>query len=298
MHRAVRVLLHGEGGIGKTSFGVASPSPFFLCPESSRLPSHVPSVKPDSWADALGIIRAFQADPMDRQTFVIDTIDWLEPAVTQHVCTRDNARYHGRLMLPDGRTHAESYGYALGDVLLQEWRCFLEELDKLYIERGMNIILLAHTGAHRRRNAEGDDYDLIGPKIERKCADLVCEWPDAVLHAEFDKQLVRTADLERKNSKAKIITGGNRVCWARPRGAQRAKNRFGIPETIPLSWHEFARYALADVMELRQQIDAHLVARQDSSLTERVMAYLEQHPHEAGTMFRVLERLKTPKKEL
>ena len=297
-HRAVRVLLVGIDGIGKTTFGLSAPSPTFLCAEPSRIPSQVPAIRPNDWKDVLTIVGSLVKDPWRCKTLVIDTVDWLESDyVIDFICRRDHGKLSDRLIRPGGFVNFEAYGWNGGDILAREWKQLLSLLQTLYEKHGVNIVLLAHAGPHRKKNASGDDYDVIGPKVHRMSADLFCEWPDAVLYAEFRKEVVRSADPTKVNSKAKVITSDERICWTQHRGAHRAKNRFGMPESIPFSWDDFAKYALADVDALSRRIAEILATRADPSLTEAVNRFLSGRFLEAGLLYRVLDRLEKPKRE-
>lgn len=292
VQNATRVVTYGVDGIGKTEFGKRSPSPFFLCAEISQIPKSIPALQPQDWPDVIKIIRSLQKDPMECKTFVLDTLDWLEPKVVEYVCRRDNRNHSGKLILAGGRPYLEGYGYNRGPgVVLLEWRLLLGELDQLLQAQNMNIILLSHASTHRIKNESGDDYGQIGPGVEKKASDLFCQWADAVLYAEFEKTVIRVADESKLNGKAKVVTDGSRICWTQSRGAHRAKNRFSMPEKIPFSWANFARYALADLAELRHQVERKLASFGDPELIEKVSLFLEDQPVEAGIFYQVLGRL-------
>jgi hypothetical protein len=285
------VLLYGPEGVGKTSFLRDAPDPLILCAESANH-SGGSYLTPKSWLDTLDIVRALYKDPMGYKTLGFDTIDWLEPLAVRHVCERDNDRCKKKLILEDGRTNLDGYGYGKGsDALLEEWRVMLHALSALSERHGMNIVLLGHYGTLREKNLAGDDYGIIGPKIDKKVMQLLCEWPDAVLYAEFTREVVAVANPEQKGSKAKVVTSGDRICWTQNRGAHRAKNRDGMPEHIPFSWAEFARYALADHAALRAKIDALLKTIGDPALDRTVREYIVKNRNESGPLLRSIERL-------
>jgi len=295
---SVRVLVYGPDGIGKTRFGKEAPKPLFLAAESEHLPRSIPSIEPTDWNDLLTIVRALQDDPMGCETLVLDTVDWLEPKAILHICTRDTGMTKTPLILPDGSPYIEGYGYNHGyDVLVGEWRVLLVELDRLRAKHAMNIVLLAHAQAHRHKNVAGDDYGVIGPSVAKKTSDLLCQWCDAVLYAEFDRQLVQAPESNQPNAKAKVITKGTRICWTEHRGAHRAKNRFSMPPSIPFSWREFARYALADMDELRNRVHLQLEALSDEATRQRVQTYLRQQPEESGVLIQALRWIHAAKTE-
>lgn len=294
--RSVRVTLYGGDGIGKTTFGLDSPDPFFIAPEISKFPKTLPAVVPTSWADTFQIVRALAENPFGRKTVVIDTADFLYPYSVYYVCSRDNPGAKKPLLLEDGRPCIENYPYGTGPkIVAQEWTYLLGALDDLRARHGMNIIILAHVRRHKIRNTGGEDYDMLGPAVDRDTADLLCHWSDAVLFAElYRKPVIETTEkikTHKTPGRTKMITDGARICWTQERQAHRAKNRDGIPEAIALSWHEFARYALADLEALQEQIDMKIEQISDAELTSKMRAYLTSSRYEAGTLLRVLERL-------
>lgn len=299
--RSVRVTLYGGDGIGKTTFGLDAPDPFFLAAETSQFPASLPAVVPTSWQDVFQIVRDLYNQPFGRKTFVVDTVDFLYPYSVYYVCVRDHPSSSAKspLLLEDGRPCLENYPYGKGPkIVAQEWNYFLNALNELHLRHGMNIILLAHVGRHKIKNPGGEDYDMLGPAVDRETANLICHWPDAVLFAElFRKPLTETVDKIKANAapkpkeRAKMITDGARVCWTQERQAHRAKNRDGMPEAIPLSWNEFARYALADLDTLQAQVDAKLAQINNPEITQKTNAYLASSRREAGTFLRTLERL-------
>lgn len=248
----LRVLLHGVEGVGKTTFGALAPSAVILGPEDGipRELGEVPHFPmPEggwTWPDVVDAVRALAAGNHEYQTLVIDTLDWLEPLLWRDVCERN------------GATSIEEVGggYGKGYVAaLDGWRSFIAELEQLRRAKAMHIILLAHSVIRSFKNPVGDDYDRFELKLNAKAAGIWKEWPDAVLFASHD-------DVASKDTRTKRVRGistGARVVRTVHHAAYDAKNRFGLPEELPLSWAEF--YAAVEagpaarVAELRAAID-------------------------------------------
>ena len=115
--------------------------------------------------DVLDAVRTLTTEPHEYETLVIDTIDWVEPLIHDAVCQAN------------GWKSIEDPGYGRGHaVALVEWRKLLAALDRLRAERGMEIILLAHTTIRTFANPAGSNYDRYELKLQRSAAALVKEW--------------------------------------------------------------------------------------------------------------------------
>lgn len=226
----MRVLLYGVEGVGKSSFAAAAPAPIFLGAEDgtseldvSRLPLA------QEWQDVLDGIHILQTEKHSYKTLVVDTVDWAEPLLWKFVCKRD------------GQTSIESYGYGKGYVAaLDEWQFFLQRLDGLR-RAGMHVVLLAHSWIKSFKNPEGEDFDRYELKLNNKAAGLLKEWTDCVLFANYET-------FAKKNEKTKAVKGlstGARFIFTERRAAYDAKNRYGLPTQLPLSWEAFAEAAAA-----------------------------------------------------
>src|SRR5947207_2262166 len=77
--------------LGKSTFAAQFPAPVFLDTEGgthhldvARLPA------PKTWADVVAGIVALATEAHDFKTLVIDTADWLEKLLVDHVCKSAN----------------------------------------------------------------------------------------------------------------------------------------------------------------------------------------------------------------
>jgi DNA polymerase III delta prime subunit len=220
----LRVLLYGPEGVGKTTFGANAPKPIFLGAEDGHANLDVAYFpEPHSWGDILDAIRVLGAESHGYETLVLDTLDWLEPFCWKAVCAA------GR------KTGIEDFGFGKGYVAaLDEWRVFVSALEAVRRAKRMNVVMLAHSQVKTFKNPEGDDYDRYSLKVHEKAAGLLKEWSDAVLFTNYETHVLKDG------AKAKGYGGGTRVIHTERRAAFDAKNRFGLPETMPLDWSEFA----------------------------------------------------------
>lgn len=225
--KPVRVVLYGADGVGKSTFGANAPSPIFLCSEDGT--NHLDVARfpaPKSWGDVIEALTVLTNESHEYKTLVVDTLDWLEPLCWAQVC------------VAGGKHSIEDFGFGKGYVMaLDLWRQFLARLDHLSKTRNMHIILLAHAQVKRVERPDHDAYDRYLLKLHDKTAALIREWADAVLFSQHEV-IVSGAD-KRTGAKAKGKSTGNRVVHTEWCAAFDAKNRFDLPEILPLDWDEF-----------------------------------------------------------
>ena len=233
--KPTRTLLYGVEGVGKSTFGAKAPSPIFIGAEDGT--AHLDVTRfpmPATWSEVLDAVKTLTADPHDFrtltkedhsfQTLVVDTLDWLEPLLWAHICERD------------GVPNIEAYGFAKGYIAaLDEWRIFLAALERLRDQRGMHVILLAHSWIKPFKNPEGNDFDRYELKLHAKAGGLLKEWSDVVLFANYET----FAEKDKATRRVKGMSTGQRIIYTTRTAAYDAKNRYDLPEQMALDWDEY-----------------------------------------------------------
>ena len=222
---APRVLVYGVEGIGKSTFAAGAPSPVFIQTEDglgSLAVDHFPVATKVS--DVLDAISTLFDGGHDFKTVVIDSLDWLETLIWRDI----EAKYD-----------AKDLAYGKGAIIAADkWREILDGLTALRNDRGMAVILIAHTEIKRFDSPETEPYDRYQPKLQARSSALVREWCDAVLFANY-KTLIKKDDVGFNKTVSRGITNGERLLFTSERPAYMAKNRYSLPESIPLSWEAF-----------------------------------------------------------
>ncbi len=233
------ILIHGVAGVGKTSFAADAPKPVFLMTEDGLGTldvEHFPLAR--SFDDVLGALAALYTEEHDYRTVVVDSVDWLEPLVWARAC-RDN-----------GWKSIEDAGYGKGYVAaLDLWRQYIDGLNALRDERGMTIMQIAHTDIKRFDSPEHDPYDRYVIKLHARAAALLQEYADIVLFANYRISTVK-ADVGFNKKVNRALGSGERVIHTSERPAFLAKNRYGLPDTLPLDWAVFAQ-AMPEKLQLQ-----------------------------------------------
>ena len=219
---AIRLVAYGSEGVGKSTFASKFPEPLFIDTEGgtkqldvSRFPT------PETWNDLLEEIDAIIEEPDACQTLVIDTIDRAEVLLINTI-------------LDEGKVDSiEKYagGYGKGWTCLQErfQKDLLNRLDRV-IAKGVNVVLLAHAQMRKLESPDEPPYDRWELKVSKKVAPIVKEWADILLFMNYSVKVVE----ENGRNKAKGV--GKRMMHANHRPTYDAKNRYGLPDDMPLDF--------------------------------------------------------------
>ncbi len=186
-----------------------------------------------SLAEVLAELTALRDEQHDFQTVVVDSADWLERLIFDEVCREFGVR---SIEKADGG-YGRGYTHAL-----THWRKVISLLQELRDKRGMMVILVAHAKVERFEDPENAAYDRYTPRLHKHAASLIAEWVDAVLFA--NKKFRVTKENAGFNGERAIAApigadGGERIIRTVGSPACIAKNRYGLPSEIPLSWQAF-----------------------------------------------------------
>lgn len=283
--KPIRVCLYGAEGVGKSTFAGDAPAPIFLGAEDGTSELDVTRFpQPNTWEDVLEAVTELTNSQHGYQTLVVDTLDWIEPIAWERVCrgrkTKDGKRIET----------IEDFGYGKGyNNALDQWRILLSALERLHRARNMHMVLLAHSHIKSFKNPAGEDFDRYQLKLHDKAAGLVKEWTDVVLFAHHETYT------HESNGRAKGIQSGARVLQTQRTAAWDAKNRYDLPEKLPLDWNEFFEavqaHRPADPATLRGRIERLLEQTSDGSLIEKVRASVAKVGDDAAQLARIQSRL-------
>jgi hypothetical protein len=285
--RPVRVIIYGSPGAGKTTFGADAPSPIFLPVEEGTNQLDVARFpKPETWGDALSALDSLIAESHVYKTLVIDTLDSLEPLCWAHTCAtkvdKNNKRHDSIESFPFGDGYVKA---------ADEWRNLTRRLDAVR-EKGVSVVLIAHSHVKTYKSPDTDDYERYELKINKQAAPVLTEWADAVLFARFE---VLTRKVGDRGERYKAVASDLRVMHTQDATAFYAKNRYGLPPTLPLGWQPFADAVAAGrampATESREQI-SDLLRDQSEALRERVNAAVAKAGEDGPTLAKILNQLR------
>ena len=221
-----RLMVYGVEGIGKSTFAAGAPDPIFILTEDglgSLDVEHFPiATSLDNVMDAIG---ALYAEDHPYKTVVLDSLDWLEAIIHREM---------------EAKHDAKDLAYGKGAMIAaQQWREVLDGLNALRNDKQMTVILLAHNTIKRFVSPEVEPFDRYQPKLQERSNAVVREWADAVMFANY-KTIVKKDDVGFNKTVARGISSGERMLFTTERPAYMAKNRYNLPDSIPLTWDAFA----------------------------------------------------------
>lgn len=215
----LKMLVYGVEGIGKSTLAAEMPSPVWIDAEggTNQLPvARLP--RPTSWAMLLDEVRAVRDGEVPCSTLVVDTADAAEALCSRALCAERSWE------------SIESLGYGKGYTYLSEaFGRFLDLLSEV-VERGRNVCVVAHAYIRKvERPDESGAYDRFELKLTRKVAPMAKEWADMVLFCDYKTYVEKDKNGKYKASGgARVIRTTHDPCWD-------AKNRFGLPEELPMA---------------------------------------------------------------
>lgn len=226
--RAPKIVIAGPGKIGKTTFASQAPNAVGILTEDGADAVDA-SAFPlcSSLSDVYSAIGTLLKDEHDFESVFIDSLDWLEPLLHQHVCEANKW------------ASIETPGYGKGYIAAaEEWRTLLSGLEALRAQRNMAIILIAHDKIKRFESPLHEGYDQYTLKLHDRAGALVQEWADVIGWANY--RIVTTqSDAGYGNKETKARTTGERILHVEPHPAHMGGNRFGL-KNMPLSWEAFS----------------------------------------------------------
>lgn len=224
---AVKMLVYGPEGVGKTTFAAQAPGAAFIDTEGGTRHMDVARFDPPaSLDDVVEILSWVLGNPDKVGTIVIDTMDWLERLIFAQVCKEKQI------------TNIEEIGYGKGYVYAkQKLQGILDLLDQI-IARGIHVILVCHSTIRKfELPDEMGSYDRYMLKLnEKNLAPLVKEWVDMMLFVNYRTDIVTDSDGKTKKGKGgqkRIMYANHNACWD-------AKNRFGLPDEMPFEFERIA----------------------------------------------------------
>ena len=217
-----RIIIYGTHGVGKTSFGAGADSPILLPFEEGEGLIDIPRFPLiGSYADLMGAIGSLVSEQHDFKTAIIDTIDWMEPVVLAETCRTG------------GWKSIEDPGFGKGwQAADGTWREVLGGFDALR-ERGMQVIVLAHSEIKNYADPATDNYDRHQLKLQKRAWGILQEWADVVGFLSFRTVIEKSASgFGKQVAKGKGF--GERVLYLEERPAYYAKNRYRLPPEIKM----------------------------------------------------------------
>ena len=225
--RPPAIVVYGKPGVGKSTFAAGVEKAFYMDIEKGA--GYINGITmrkcPETFTDVLGWLDSLLTGKHDYKAIVIDSADWLESLIHKKVCKDSNAK-----SIADKYNDVTSYGnghIAALNMMIQ----VRDKLDLLRDQRGMIVIITAHTLSKSVDDPIDGGHDEHALKLHWRTAAALVEWADTVLMAK--KELLESKiDPTGK-------TQGNTILLTSGRLGATTKNRLNLPPQIPCNWNAF-----------------------------------------------------------
>lgn len=232
-NRPTRIMIYGQEGAGKSTFGAYSDSPVFISTEGGT--DQITNQKGEpidemqnvkTWDGLMDAVKALRTEQHLFKTLVLDSADWIEKLAHKDILSEENDK---DIIRANG-----GYGAGLSQSENMH-RELIEELEKLRNEKNMNVIVTAHTHVKTFKDPTAPkDYDVFEIKCHEKVSSIWREWVDILMFVRFDSHL---KDDGKKTTKiVKALGDGGRTAYFVKEPAFQAKNRYGIPAKLPFTF--------------------------------------------------------------
>lgn len=232
---APRITIYGKPGIGKSTLASQFPDPLFLLTEDPELPNISALPICTSFSDICDKIKRLLAlDTLPFKTLVIDSISKLDTLVIQYILEKDVLK-NGKKPTVIGEA---CNGFGKGYEKALDLHIYFKSLCDNFKKRGVAVIYVAHVGVCKFKAPDCEDYDTYSITMhhDKSRAPYIND-VDAVLFCKL-KSFEETTESKR----TLIRSTNNKIIVSNVSDAHVSKNRYKMPEEIPMRFDAIAKY--------------------------------------------------------
>ena len=204
---------------GKSTWCSRFPKAIFLAVEDGTSGIDCVRIPSTEFTKAVHVLQALNeiSESDDYDTVVVDSVDWFERQIENELVEADF-----------------DMGYGKGAVeISRRFKKFLDLLDKC-VDSGKTVIMIAHQEVREARDAMGNTWDQIRPKLGKRVTEMVLEYADEALLAKRE-DFVRKEKGSFGKEVAIASTAGRRVLKTDSHPSYVAGCRLNLPATINMN---------------------------------------------------------------
>lgn len=217
-----RIILYSREGVGKSTFAVRAKALMIDCElglgaiKGARRTPYL-----QTWQEIKEWIFEIGASPPPRcKVAALDTGDWAVRRIEEDVTLVTDKRQEAAMRDLTNTIGSAHGGFFKAREIVKNivYKQLIPGLNAI-VNQGMAVIVLAHAANVKMTSPEGIETWMAGPDFPEYISAALREWADCIFYA-------RSVNGERS-----MLTQGTNVIIA--------KNRYGLPPVMPLSWDVF-----------------------------------------------------------
>ena len=216
------LFLYGTSGIGKTTLAASFPGGLILPVEQGADTMDAPRLPaPATWGEAMDLIDRVIAEPTGVHALTIDSVTAL-----QRLCVAETCALNG------GARSIELIGGGWGKgwrFALDLWLTLLARLESLR-SVGVGVLLIGHVEIKRYDDPRSEGYDRFQPRLQKEILAATIEQSDALLFANY------AVFTDKEGNRNRAVGGGVRTLYCNEQPTHLAKNRYSLPDELPMEW--------------------------------------------------------------
>tara|TARA_R100000734_G_C3284587_1_gene77539 strand:+ start:36 stop:785 length:750 start_codon:yes stop_codon:yes gene_type:complete len=230
IQKAPKMALFAEMGLGKTYHAAKLTAPIFEDLEDGM--GKVKTVdgkdphafsESKSYNDVIKNIDWLVDNEHEYKTYVLDSLSKFELFVWQEVMSRYNVK------------DMKANWYAGYDNAVDIWLEYLKKLELLR-EKGIAIMLIGHVHTETVDDPSVEmPYRRYVLDVHKKARPEITQWLDCLFFAQMKKGTVIVKQNGKTETKVKQ-SAEERIVWCNEQIFCQAKNRYGLPDQLPLDW--------------------------------------------------------------
>jgi GTPase SAR1 family protein len=230
-----KVIIYGDGGIGKSSIGEQFPNPIFIQTENAGGTIAAPRLPVcKTYGDFLECMKLVGTGKFGEfDTIVIDSVTFLERLMFNHVCHVEQMSNVGDTKTLNGSKLQMGHGFV---ETMKLWDKLTNYFDH-FIDKGMNVVLLGHVTQRTVKNSLDDEYDSATFNLGKwgrmyNPTEFLYNWSDFTFYVT-EKITTINKETGINDTRTIAIGSGKRVIYTTNNPAYLAKRRAKMPPELP-----------------------------------------------------------------